>query len=247
MVKQKHIEHLNAQQDFAKKSNVVSWTKIASLVLLATSTLTLAPQVTNAATQTKVNSHHLTQKHKTLSLVKLPHSQTSAQLHPVMTMTKLTKDSQQIVANAKLKAATEQSTRQMAKEAAAYVVKAPAPAPQTPAPPAPAPATAATSQTSPAQSTLNSSGLDMSQTTGYVDIAALANYMASISTVSGFTAAQWAQVITRESGGQVDVWNAGGSPCYGVFQEWGVSQGTSLATQIQIAAGKPASAWAETI
>lgn len=90
-------------------------------------------------------------------------------------------------------------------------------------------------------------GLDLDQTTGLVDITALANYMASLPTQSGFTAADWAQVITAESGGQVDVWNGSGTPCYGVFQEWGVAQGTSLGEQIQIAAEKPASAWAATI
>ena len=116
--------------------------------------------------------------------------------------------------------------------------KAQTPAVETPAPqPAPTPQPAYTG------------GIDLSQTTGSVDIQALATYMVSNTPNSGgYSVAQWENIIYRESHGIVDVHNQGGSGAYGVFQLLGHGeyQGMTLGEQIDMANTLPASAWAET-
>ena len=87
-----------------------------------------------------------------------------------------------------------------------------------------------------------SGGLDMNQTSGIVDINALANYMAS--TVGG-SVGKWAYTIQHESGGDLTNWfnKAGGnsyiqgSTAYGVFQLLGHGEyyGMTLKEQIEMA------------
>jgi outer membrane biosynthesis protein TonB len=87
-----------------------------------------------------------------------------------------------------------------------------------------------------------SGGLNMNQTSGLVDINALANYMAS--TVGG-SVDKWAYTIEHESGGDLTNWynKAGGNPytqgytAYGVFQLLGHGEyyGMTLGEQISIA------------
>ena len=89
-------------------------------------------------------------------------------------------------------------------------------------------------------------GLDLNATSGSVDITALANYMASAHPV--MSAGQWANVISRESGGSLTATNAS-SGAYGVFQLLGHGEypGMTLGQQIAMASTLPASAWAETL
>lgn len=89
-------------------------------------------------------------------------------------------------------------------------------------------------------------GLDMNATSGTVDINALANYMASVHPV--MSVGQWANVIARESGGNLTAVNAS-SGAYGAFQLLGHGEypGMTLGQQIAMASTLPASAWAETL
>ncbi|ABG21617.1 transglycosylase (endogenous virus) [Lactococcus phage KSY1] len=98
--------------------------------------------------------------------------------------------------------------------------------------------------TQPAPAT--TAGLDLNTTSGSVDITALANYMASAHPV--MSAGQWANVISRESGGSLTATNAS-SEAYGVFQLLGHGEypGMTLGQQIAMASTLPASAWAETL
>lgn len=121
---------------------------------------------------------------------------------------------------------------------------------QTPAVETPAPqAEQAPAQPAPTPQPAYTGGIDLSQTTGSVDIHSLATYMVSNTPNSGgYSVAQWENIIYRESHGIVDVHNQGGSGAYGVFQLLGHGeyQGMTLGEQISMANTLPASAWAET-
>ena len=88
------------------------------------------------------------------------------------------------------------------------------------------------------------SGLDLNQTSGSVNVTALANYLAQHK--GTFSAGQWANIIMRESGGSLTAQNPSGA--YGVLQLLGHGEhpGMTLGQQIQMAMPLPASAWAET-
>lgn len=92
---------------------------------------------------------------------------------------------------------------------------------------------------------VNDYGLDMNQTTGTVNIGALAHYLAAVK--GTFSADEWAKVITRESGGSLTATNPS-SGAYGVLQLLGHGEhaGMTLGEQLQMAMPLPASAWAET-
>ena len=102
-------------------------------------------------------------------------------------------------------------------------------------------AVAQTAQTS----TASASGLNLSQTSGAVDINALANYMVSnTANAAGYSASEWAYIITRESGGNVSAMNAS-SGAYGALQLLGHGeyQGMPLSEQAQMAGKLPAGSW----
>lgn len=88
------------------------------------------------------------------------------------------------------------------------------------------------------------SGLDLNQTSGSVNVTALANYLAQHK--GTFSAGQWANIIMRESGGSLTAQNPSGA--YGVLQLLGHGEhpDMTLGQQIQMAMPLPASAWAET-
>lgn len=88
-------------------------------------------------------------------------------------------------------------------------------------------------------------GLDLNQTSGTVNVSALANYLAERK--GTFSAGQWANIIMRESRGSVTATNAS-SGAYGVLQLLGHGEhpGMTLGEQIDMAMSLPASAWAET-
>lgn len=88
-------------------------------------------------------------------------------------------------------------------------------------------------------------GLDLNQTSGTVNVSALANYLAERK--GTFSADQWANIIMRESRGSVTATNAS-SGAYGVLQLLGHGEhpGMTLGEQIDMAMPLPASAWAET-
>jgi len=97
--------------------------------------------------------------------------------------------------------------------------------------------------TQPAQAT--ASGLNLSQTSGAVDINALANYMVSnTANAAGYSASEWAYIISRESGGNASAVNAS-SGAYGALQLLGHGEysGMSLAEQAQMAGNLPAGSW----
>lgn len=97
--------------------------------------------------------------------------------------------------------------------------------------------------TQPAQAT--ASGLNLSQTSGAVDINALANYMVSnTANAAGYSASEWAYIISRESGGNVSAMNAS-SGAYGALQLLGHGeyQGMPLSEQAQMAGKLPAGSW----
>ena len=97
--------------------------------------------------------------------------------------------------------------------------------------------------TQPAQAT--ASGLNLSQTSGAVDINALANYMVSnTANAAGYSASEWAYIISRESGGNVSAMNAS-SGAYGALQLLGHGeyQGMPLSEQAQMAGNLPAGSW----
>ena len=105
-------------------------------------------------------------------------------------------------------------------------------------------AVAQTAQTSTA-TTASASGLNLSQTSGAVDINALANYMVSnTANAAGYSASEWAYIISRESGGNVSAMNAS-SGAYGALQLLGHGeyQGMPLSEQAQMAAKLPAGSW----
>lgn len=87
-------------------------------------------------------------------------------------------------------------------------------------------------------------GLDMSQTSGSVDIQALANYMASTGSNAGYSASEWAYIITQESRGGVTATNPS-SGAYGAFQLLGHGEyaGMTLGEQIAMAKALPAGSW----
>ena len=94
-------------------------------------------------------------------------------------------------------------------------------------------------------STASSSGLNLSQTSGAVDINALANYMVSnTANAAGYSASEWAYIISRESGGNVSAMNAS-SGAYGALQLLGHGeyQGMPLSEQAQMAGKLPAGSW----
>ena len=102
-------------------------------------------------------------------------------------------------------------------------------------------AVAQTAQTS----TASASGLNLSQTSGAVDVNALANYMVSnTANAAGYSASEWAYIITRESGGNVSAMNAS-SGAYGALQLLGHGeyQGMPLSEQAQMAGKLPAGSW----
>ena len=105
-------------------------------------------------------------------------------------------------------------------------------------------AVAQTAQTSTA-TTASASGLNLSQTSGAVDINALANYMVSnTANAAGYSASEWAYIISRESGGNVSAMNAS-SGAYGALQLLGHGeyQGMPLSEQAQMAGKLPAGSW----
>lgn len=101
-------------------------------------------------------------------------------------------------------------------------------------------------QTVQAQPTSTSAaGLNLSQTSGTVDIQALANYMVTnTANAAGYSASEWAYIITHESNGQANIANAS-SGAYGCFQLLGHGEyaGMTLAEQIAMASKLPAGSW----
>ena len=90
-----------------------------------------------------------------------------------------------------------------------------------------------------------SGGLNTSQTSGQIDIQALANYMASnTANAAGYSASEWAYIITHESNGGIDSVNSS-SGAYGAFQLLGHGEyaGMTLAEQIAMASKLPAGSW----
>ena len=87
-------------------------------------------------------------------------------------------------------------------------------------------------------------GIDLNQTSGAVDINALANYLASTGMSAGYSASEWAYIIQRESNGSVTATNSS-SGAYGVLQLLGHGeyQGMTLGAQIDMARGLPRGSW----
>ena len=87
-------------------------------------------------------------------------------------------------------------------------------------------------------------GIDLNQTSGSVDINALANYLASAGMSAGYSAGEWAYIIQRESNGSVTATNAS-SGAYGALQLLGHGeyQGMTLGEQIDMARGLPQGSW----
>lgn len=87
-------------------------------------------------------------------------------------------------------------------------------------------------------------GIDLNQTSGSVDINALANYLAGAGMSAGYSASEWAYIIQRESNGSVTATNAS-SGAYGVLQllSHGEYQGMTLGEQINMARGLPRGSW----
>lgn len=112
------------------------------------------------------------------------------------------------------------------------VESAPEQAPVQEAPPAPA------TNSAPA------GGIDLNQTSGSVDINALASYLAGAGMSAGYSASEWAYIISRESNGSVTATNAS-SGAYGALQLLGHGeyQGMTLGEQINMARGLPAGSW----
>lgn len=110
------------------------------------------------------------------------------------------------------------------------VVSTPEPTPVQEAPPAPTPAPVG--------------GIDLNQTSGSVDINALANYLAGAGMSAGYSASEWAYIIQHESNGSVTATNAS-SGAYGALQLLGHGeyQGMTLGAQIDMARGLPRGSW----
>lgn len=87
-------------------------------------------------------------------------------------------------------------------------------------------------------------GIDLNQTSGSVDVNALANYLAGAGMSAGYSASEWAYIIQRESNGSVAATNAS-SGAYGALQLLGHGeyQGMTLGEQINMARGLPAGSW----
>ena len=87
-------------------------------------------------------------------------------------------------------------------------------------------------------------GIDLNQTSGTVDVNALANYLAGAGMSAGYSAGEWAYIIQRESNGSVTATNAS-SGAYGVLQllSHGEYQGMTLGEQIDMARGLPRGSW----
>ena len=86
--------------------------------------------------------------------------------------------------------------------------------------------------------------IDLNQTSGSVDVNALANYLAGAGMSAGYSASEWAYIISRESNGSVTATNAS-SGAYGALQLLGHGeyQGMTLGEQINMARGLPAGSW----
>lgn len=86
--------------------------------------------------------------------------------------------------------------------------------------------------------------IDLNQTSGSVDINALANYLAGAGMSAGYSASEWAYIIQRESNGSVTATNAS-SGAYGALQLLGHGeyQGMTLGEQIDMARGLPSGSW----
>ena len=87
-------------------------------------------------------------------------------------------------------------------------------------------------------------GIDLNQTSGAVDINALANYLAGAGMSAGYSASEWAYIIEHESNGNVTATNAS-SGAYGALQLLGHGeyQGMTLGEQIDMARGLPRGSW----
>lgn len=87
-------------------------------------------------------------------------------------------------------------------------------------------------------------GIDLNQTSGSVDINALANYLAGAGMSAGYSASEWAYIIQHESNGSVTATNAS-SGAYGALQLLGHGeyQGMTLGAQIDMARGLPRGSW----
>lgn len=87
-------------------------------------------------------------------------------------------------------------------------------------------------------------GIDLNQTSGSVDINALANYLAKAGMSAGYSASEWAYIIQHESNGSVTATNAS-SGAYGALQLLGHGeyQGMTLGAQIDMARGLPRGSW----
>jgi hypothetical protein len=110
-----------------------------------------------------------------------------------------------------------------------------------------APASIKKVETQPAKSKVAQtvSGLDLGQTSGQVNIEALANYMVSnTANAAGYSASEWAYIIEHESNGRADAVNAS-SGAYGSFQLLGHGEyaGMTLGEQIEMASKLPAGSW----
>lgn len=107
-----------------------------------------------------------------------------------------------------------------------------------------APEQAPVQEAPPAQAPAGAGGIDLNQTSGSVDINALANYLAGAGMSAGYSASEWAYIIQRESNGSVTATNAS-SGSYGVLQLLGHGEyaGMTLGEQINMARGLPAGSW----
>lgn len=107
--------------------------------------------------------------------------------------------------------------------------------------PAPVQETTPVVEQAPVQS---AGGIDLNQTSGSVDINALANYMATNGSSAGYSASEWAYIFERESNGSLTATNAS-SGAYGVFQLLGHGEyaGMTLGEQIAMASKLPAGSW----
>lgn len=101
-----------------------------------------------------------------------------------------------------------------------------------------------TQEAPPAQTPTYGGGIDLSQTSGSVDINSLANYLASAGMSAGYSASEWAYIINAESGGSLTATNAS-SGAYGALQLLGHGeyQGMTLGEQIDMARGLPRGSW----
>lgn len=86
--------------------------------------------------------------------------------------------------------------------------------------------------------------IDLNQTSGAIDINALANYLAGAGMSAGYSASEWAYIIQHESNGNVTATNAS-SGAYGVLQLLGHGeyQGMTIGEQIDMARGLPRGSW----